>query len=68
MTKGVAPIVVFTKLKKLKPDQRIKNGSIKMESSAVNTSKSEPRARIMDKVQRGQRNARDPWVTFEVWA
>lgn len=68
VTKGVAPIVVFTKLKKLKPDQHIKNGSSNRESSAVNTSKSEPRARIMDKVQRGQRNARDPWVTFEVWA
>lgn len=51
MTKGVAQIVVFTKLNRLKPDQRIKNGSSNRESPAVNTSKSQLRAWIMDKVK-----------------
>lgn len=51
MTKGVAQIVVFTKLNRLKPDQHIKNGSSNRESPAVNTSKSQPRAWIMDKVK-----------------
>lgn len=52
VTKDVAQIVVFTKLNRLKPDQRIKNGSSNRESPAVNTSKSQLRAWIMDRSKR----------------
>lgn len=67
VTKGVAQIVVFTQLNRLKPDQPIKNGSSNRESSAVNISKSEARAWIIDKVQRGQRTAIDPWDFAPCW-
>lgn len=58
VTRGVAQIAVFTKLKRLKPDQHIKNGSGNRENLALNPSKSGPRALITDKVQRGQKESR----------
>lgn len=58
VTRDMAQIAVFTKLNRLQSDPRIKNGSRNRESLAMNTSKAGPRALIMDKVQRGQKENR----------